>query len=567
MNLIKNTKFLLFLIVVLGFLLRFVGLESNPPSLNWDEVSHGYNAYSILKTGMDEWGQKFPLSNFRAYGDYPLPLNLYLTIPFILFFGLTEFSIRIPHVLLGTLTILTTFYLAWGLTKNRNISILSALLVAVSPWTLFTSRFVLQSNLSIFLLTLSIALFLNRNSIQGIKIRSRKSFVTLSFLFLGLSLYAYNTTRIIAPLILSVIYFLYKGKIWSFKNLLVVAIFFLPIPFILLNSDARARNIAVAIVDQGAVNKIESQRNNSELPEFFKKVVYNRPVYFAKEFVKNYVGYFSPQFLFLKGGTQYQFSVPNYGLLPWVNLPLFYIGLYVLFRKVLKKDLSKEESSKDYMFMLAVLLLAPIPAAMTNEKYAVLRSSAMIPIPMILSSIGFYYLYEFIKDKQKTFYTLTYSILLVVFCSFYLVNYFTKYKLNYSQDWQYGYKEVAKFIEINNDNYAKIIMTKKYGEPHEFLLFYLKFDPKRYMNDQNLNRFNQSNWWWVDGFDKFYFVNDWQIPKEGYKFVQESKKVVDCKFAKCLLVTSPNNAPINWKKIDTVNFLDGRPAFELYENN
>jgi hypothetical protein len=82
-----NNKLLL-LILAVAALARILFLSSNPPSLNWDEVSHGYNAYSILKTGRDEWGRLFPLSNFRAYGDYPLALNLYLTIPFIATLGL-----------------------------------------------------------------------------------------------------------------------------------------------------------------------------------------------------------------------------------------------------------------------------------------------------------------------------------------------------------------------------------------------------------------------------------------------------------------------------------------------
>ena len=73
----------LILIIVLGALLRFVNLSSLPPALNWDEISHGYNAYSILKTAHDQWGQFLPITNFRAYGDYPLPLNLFLTILFL----------------------------------------------------------------------------------------------------------------------------------------------------------------------------------------------------------------------------------------------------------------------------------------------------------------------------------------------------------------------------------------------------------------------------------------------------------------------------------------------------
>lgn len=549
----KKTYIILFVIVILAFALRFFGLNQNPPSLNWDEVSHGYNAYSILKTGADEWGQKFPIVNFRAYGDYPLTLNLYLTIPFILILGLTELSIRLPHVLLGCLMVVSSFFVAYGLTKNKNISLLSAFLIAISPWTLFTSRFVLQSNLSVFLLTTSVACFLNREY--------SKKLVTMSFIFLGLSLFAYNTTRIVAPLILFIIWVLHhKEKIWSFKNRLLLAIFFIPLPFIFMNPTTSARSSVVSIINQGAINRIETYRNQSHMTQLALKIVYNRPVYFLTEFTKNYIGYFSPNFLFIKGGTQYQFSIPNNGLISWINLPFFYIGLFILLKNSLKKD-------KNYLLVLALLLIAPIPAAMTNEKFAVLRSSAMIPLPMILSAIGFYNVYELISEKYKKYVYAIYFIVISITTFFYIKNYFNDYRINYSRDWQYGYKQVVEYIQDNDDNYAKVVFTKKYGEPHEFLLFYLKFDPSRYINDDKLNRFNQSNWWWVDGFDKYYFVNDWQIPKEGYKFIQESKKTVDCRQAKCLLITSPNNAPKEWSKIKTINFLDGTPAFELYENN
>ena len=52
-------------IVLLAFFLRFYKVTEIPPSLNWDEVSIGYNAYSILKTGRDEWGVFLPI-HFKA---------------------------------------------------------------------------------------------------------------------------------------------------------------------------------------------------------------------------------------------------------------------------------------------------------------------------------------------------------------------------------------------------------------------------------------------------------------------------------------------------------------------
>src|SRR3972149_6858382 len=99
------------LVFALALFLRLFWIVHTPPSLNWDEVSHGYNAYSILKTSSDEWGQTFPITNFRAYGDYPLPLNLYLIIPFIAGLGLNEFAVRLPHVILGSLTVVAVYFL------------------------------------------------------------------------------------------------------------------------------------------------------------------------------------------------------------------------------------------------------------------------------------------------------------------------------------------------------------------------------------------------------------------------------------------------------------------------
>jgi len=53
----KKLWWISLLVVVLGgAFLRLYKIDSNPPALNWDEVSHGYNAFSILRTGADEWG-------------------------------------------------------------------------------------------------------------------------------------------------------------------------------------------------------------------------------------------------------------------------------------------------------------------------------------------------------------------------------------------------------------------------------------------------------------------------------------------------------------------------------
>src|SRR6185369_5508609 len=99
----------LFVVVILAFSLRIYKVTSIPPSLNWDEVSIGYNAYSIFKTGRDEWGVRLPL-HFKSYGEYKLPAQIYASIPGIYVFGLNELGVRITPVIYGTLTVFLLYF-------------------------------------------------------------------------------------------------------------------------------------------------------------------------------------------------------------------------------------------------------------------------------------------------------------------------------------------------------------------------------------------------------------------------------------------------------------------------
>lgn len=553
MQKISNYKFLI-LIVLFGAILRFSYISIMPPSLNWDEISHGYNAYSILKTGKDEWGQLLPMTNFRAYGDYPLPLNLYLTIPFEIIFGLNQTAIRLPHALLGTLTIISVYFLALGLTKKKEIALIASFLSAIDPWLLFPSRAVFQSNLSVFFLVTAMALFFNREK--------QKWFLPLSLFSLGMTLFSYHTTRIFSPLLLIAIILIYRkeiiNKIIKQKKLIIVSlmliiIFFGSLPFILLNPSSRARSNVVFIIDQGAINQIENQRSLSNSP--FKNLLYNKVTYFTEKFLSNYFTYFSPNFLFLEGGTQYQFSVPNEGLLYIFNLPFFYLGLFIVLVYVIKKR------NKDYTLLFMWLLLSPLPAAITQDSSAVIRATSMLPLPELFVAFGLYKSVEKINNHKILIYS-AFAIIMLLSLENYMEVYAGSYRTNYSWAWQYGYKEVVDFANNNYNKFDEIITTKAYGEPHEYFLFFLKFDPAKYMNDPNLIRFYQSNWYWVDHFDKFWFVNDWQVKD----LVTESKHKIDCTNKKCLIITTPDNAPIGFVKINEVKFLDGKTAFEMYTN-
>ena len=221
--------------------------------------------------------------------------------------------------------------------------------------------------------------------------------------------------------------------------------------------------------------------------------------------------------------------------------------------------------------LLFWLLLAPIPSSLTREAPHILRNITMLPIPMILSALGFYYVANIVQSKRPVYYLLStiYLIILTVQLGNYLKIYFYDYAKNFSWSWQYENNKAAEILKGYYPFYDKIIMTKKYGEPHEFILFHLGWNPDKFQNDPNLIRFHQSNWYWVDAFDKFYFVNDWDIPSEEWqKFKLESSVDIECVVSKihCLLITSPGNVPKGWIKREMIKYLDGKAALELYDN-
>lgn len=157
------------IILLIGFLLRIVAIGSVPAGFTPDEASFGYDAYSIIKTGRDQWGKAFPLV-LESFGDYKSPLYTYLTIPSVFVFGLNKFSVRLPNAIMGTLAIYATYLLANQVmnAKKRflvfssmsfSLSEIAGFILAISPWHIMMSRGAFEANLTTFFLTISLFFF------------------------------------------------------------------------------------------------------------------------------------------------------------------------------------------------------------------------------------------------------------------------------------------------------------------------------------------------------------------------------------------------------------------------
>ncbi len=199
MNLINRIKYLLkdriilllLLITLLSSFLRIYKLDSVPPSLNWDEVAAGYNAYTIANWGADEWGNFLPLV-FKSFGDDKHPVHIYTTAIFVKILGLSDFVVRLPSALLGVFSIVVIFYLSLILFKNKLTALLAALFLAVSPYHLQFSRGLWESNFALSFFLLGLLLFF-------LSFSKKKYFLILSYLCFGLSLFSYHSAKVVVP--------------------------------------------------------------------------------------------------------------------------------------------------------------------------------------------------------------------------------------------------------------------------------------------------------------------------------------------------------------------------------
>ena len=520
-------KLLFLFLFLVSFGLRFINLNSFPSNLNWDEVSHGYNAYSILKTGKDEWGVSFPLI-FRAFGDYKLPVYIYSSIPFIAIFGLNLISIRLISILAGSFLPFIIFLIVKKIVpEQKYIAIIALLITIFSPSTIFLSRIALEANLFLFLFFISIYFLIGKK-------------YALSSFFYGICLLTYNSSRVILPFYLILLLVLIIKEKYSLKkNILKFLFFFLTIfifAFQTFQSSGQARYKWVTLIDQGAINQI------NELQSKYSRFLINKVIFFVFRAGKNYISHFNPNYLFINGGSNYQFSLPNFYLISPILLPFLILGLYKLFTSIRQKNLS------NFLIIFFCLLVSPIPSAITRDAPHVLRSITFIPSVIIIISLAFYNL----KKKYLNI-SLLFIILVLLFSQIQFWPKYKKYSIDYSSSWQYGYQQTVEYIKDHYSEYDQIIFTKKYGEAHEFVLFYWPWNPKYYQNDSSLNWDFHADWYWVNAFDKFKFINDWEI-KDQTKSINQ----------KTLLITSPSNYnKDNGTLVKTIYFLNNKPAFDI----
>lgn len=540
----KKDKLVLFFIILLAFVLRFYKLGVIPPSLNWDETAHGYNAYSILKTGKDEYGYKMPLS-FRSFDDYKPPLYTYLVVPSVAVFGLTDFAVRFPSATIGVLAVLFTYFMVYELFKNKSIALLSAFFLCISPWHLQFSRVAFETNSAIFFSVFGTWAFLRGVSGQGKKIIAWMSAAAIAF---GLNLFMYHNARVFIPifslaLLIPFRKFLFENKKYLIVPILISSAFVVLLIPIIFSISGQLRFKGTAIFyDQSPVFKsselIEDDRQANQ--ELIGKIIHNRRFVYIPILIENYLSHFKPTFLFLTADME-RHHAPQMGLLYLWDLPFILAGIYFLISKKFKLY------TKAIVFWW--FLIAPIASSVTWGVPHSLRSEIFLPTFQIFSAVGVYTLYS--NATKKRLFLGIVGLALIANVAFYLHQYYFHMSFEFSRSWLYGRKEAALFSDSIKQNYDRVIVSTKVDQPHEFWLYYLKYDPKKYQEEGGTvsGGFLEER----NKFDKYLF--------KPINYELQSKE------AKTLFVGVPEEFPSNVNILKQTNYLNGEPALYVVGEN
>lgn len=479
----KLRTVLLIFIFILALFFRFFNLSSIPPQPTVDEVSIGYNAYSILKTGADEYGNKFPIL-LRAYDDWRPALYVYLVVPFVGLFGLDPFSIRLPSVILSILTVVAVYFLVKEISVgaksirlgkfNLDLAVVTSLFFAVSPWHIYISRLGHEVNASFSFLIFGILFFYRF-------INKEKWNLYLSAIFLALSASSYQSTKLIVPLLVLVLSLLYFKKILSnkktvFLSALIGTLILLPVLLSTFSDNALIRfkgtNLLQYSVDyyEQVGERIEKDKENRD---FVGVLFDNRKMGGALLISKAYLSHLNPLWLFLNEGSE-QFKAPTIGLLYLSELILILVGIVFITGSGIPK--------KSLIFIFVWFLVSVVPGAIATGYAHPMRVFNMLPVPQIIAGIGFLKILSLSKDRVKKIALTLSFVIFALFSLWFYHSYFVLMPREISSHFQYGVLNALVRAEKIEDRYEKIVVsnTDRLFESYMFYLYYKRYDPELY---------------------------------------------------------------------------------------
>ncbi len=471
----KIKPFLLLVgIFILGSALRLVYLNSAPSTIFEDEILHGYLGKFLWQNGIDLYGNHWPLLYFDKFGDYFIIGPIYLSGLAVHLLGNTDFAIRFPTAVLGSFTILVFYFITKLWTKSTQTALLSSVLLALLPWHVVLSRVTAESIMeSLFILIGLIGLiqFYRKQKLPYIWL----VFTVISFCFAG---WLYHVSRLAVPMILlsaSVLFASTRVHLGKKVALFITTLgFFLIVIYIFSTPWGKGRASQTSIFSPTSPTLIRTTELSNNLGPnnvFLARAFYNKVIGYFWDFGREYVRYFSLDFLLYNGWQNTMYQVPHTG-------PVYFTvigGLLILFLPFGKR---LTLSPKAFLGLVLFLAIAPIPASFTIIDSPNLRRSLLLVFPLLmLSALGWdKFLRSFPNYRKQIILVLCALLSLEALnFSFQYVKQYSQYSSLFRND---GYRELAQYLGNHRDSFTSPVYVPHTGALPLYYLYYANdFNP------------------------------------------------------------------------------------------
>jgi 4-amino-4-deoxy-L-arabinose transferase-like glycosyltransferase len=442
---------LLLLVAGAALGLRVYRLVDLPAGFFCDEAGNGYNSYSLLHSGRDETGARWPLYVWSFQTSYKNPVFLYSTMLPMALLGASELAVRLTAALYGFATVVAMFFLGRAL-MGPIVGLIAALLLAVCPWHLHFSRIGFELITLPFFFTMAVTCLVRWT--QG-----RRSLAQAMVLF-GICLYTYVPAKLIVPLFLLGFALLYWRPLLARRRETLVA--------------------AGLLLLTAAPVVIFDLAHRAEAGTYFRQTTLlardEPPLVLARIFAENYAAFFSREFLFEDSNDKIiRHSVGGHGQLYPFFAPLLLVGVVVA---LLRRD-------RAMRLPLLWLGLYPLAPALMNEIPSASRGIAGAPAFCLVAAIGaggLLHLVAQLSQRRRLGLALQAGlavlglVALVPAVQAYWALYRDDYPLYSAKEYtgfQYGHRAVVDYFRQHYDEYDFLLLTtRKSNQPDVFLRFY-----------------------------------------------------------------------------------------------
>lgn len=442
-------EIILFIIFMVGSFVRLFAIGEFPNALNVDEASSGYDAFSLMKWGIDRGGNSYPVYLY-AWGSGQSVLYSYLMIPIIAITGLTEYGIRLPMAITGVVSLYVFYYLIKNIFDNKKYGIIATAFFAICPWHIMKSRWGMECNIFPDLILLASLLL-----ILGLK-KKNTLLQVLAFIVLAISSYSYGTSYLFLPVFVlgTLGYLIYKKELTIKKSVIyLLTMFVICIPiiiYIFINTFGLEQiTIGKVTIPKLLVNRYD------EVSTVFSGNIFENCVNNLLETLK---------ILILQNDKLEWNAIPQYGLFYLISIVFFIIGMCACIKKY------KENNFNQIMniWMIAAIVLCAFCEANINRINII-----MIPCIYYIA-VG---LFEFLtKHEQLTIcLVVIYAVLFVEF----MYSYVNKDYNNY-YTFTSGVEDIVDYCKtLDVDN---IYCKYSFKEPFIYFMFYGQEDVNEYLN-------------------------------------------------------------------------------------